>query len=462
MHILYVLNIFFLSRMKRHVCQKCPKSYHTKRELVTHEKTVHLRKMDFLCENCSAVFVDQLSLKRHSANMHNSSKKFYCNICKRGFGVRSHLNEHVNTVHGKNLKKSCEICHKILRSKRSLRIHIMSKHNREECEHQCICLKKFSTSTLLKRHLKNVHEDLKDVHGDDEPLFKNQASIISERKINDQMKPAPTSNRELRMDSHDDEVEEMFLVELEQLEKPIPIQEKQAIISRKSPLNVENHRHNSGKKRIRLRTLPGRHNCENCAMVFSHKYLLTLHMQRVHHLNSKISLHNKSITENNLVRYYQCSYCSKSLSHRNSVRRHEISHEKNQVAGKNNNNRAKIFACDKCEDKKYSRVEHLTRHQRIIHEGIQAGQCHFCDNRVFKDLPRHMVMIHSPANQTKAGKNCYSKSNFICDLCNNRSRRFKTHRSLLHHRKRNHEGASSNNLTKRKMFSCHSGVRGPS
>ena len=204
-------------------------------------------------------------------------------------------------------------------------------------------------------------------------------------------------------------------------------------------------------------------------MDFSHKYLLTLHKQRVHGLNNNSLRHNEITTENNLVRYYQCSYCSKSFSHRNSVRRHQISHQKcNQVAAKNHNindnRRAKIFACNKCKDKKYSRAEHLTRHQRIFHQGVQAGQCHFCDNKVFKDLSRHMVMIHSPQAQTKE-KNCYNSKNICsgsnviiaCDLCNNdNSRRFKTYRSLLHHRKRNHETSSNTNLTisKRKMFSC--------
>ena len=139
-------------------CQNCDKSYNTKRELVNHEKRIHLGRFDFLCELCSKSFVDQLSLKRHKANIHEPLK-YKCHICQKSrFGQRSHLNEHLSQVHG-CVRVTCEYCKKVLRDIKSKNQHVLSMHHRENCSFQCgFCSKKFCNESLLKRHEKKKHK----------------------------------------------------------------------------------------------------------------------------------------------------------------------------------------------------------------------------------------------------------------------------------------------------------------
>mgnify|MGYP001250980655 CR=1 FL=1 len=83
----------------------------------------------------------------------------------------------------------------------------------------------------------------------------------------------------------------------------------------------------------------------------------------------------------------------------------------------------KLFACEICSEKSFTRKADLKRHVQMVHEGFKPYSCEICGKSFAtrkSDLRRHIETVHE-------GKRPYK-----CELCNKgfaRKDNFKTHQA---------------------------------
>lgn len=162
-------------------CEKCDKSYISKRYLRMHMKQHMSNRLQFECEECDRKYAFRNSLIDH-VNLCHKGVTYYCDICGKSFTqkcsmtlhkekhnpdyvplvspctscdkkfyTRSGLRRHVEVAH-KNNVFVCSVCGKVFTSKWSLNEH-MNLHQ-EIKQYACdMCDKRFTKKTAAKQHM---------------------------------------------------------------------------------------------------------------------------------------------------------------------------------------------------------------------------------------------------------------------------------------------------------------------
>lgn len=136
--------------------------------------------------------------------------------------------------------------------------------------------------------------------------------------------------------------------------------------------------------------------CDLCKRTFNQFSNLTTHLKRIH-----IG-----------IRRHACSKCGKGFKSNYELKQHSITH-----TGE------KPFTCDSCK-KSFSRLCHLKRHLKSVHQGIRSHACKECGKGFISntDFKRHSI-THT------------REKPFTCDLCKKTFGRFgnlKNHIIILH------------------------------
>ena len=152
-------------------CDKCFKSFGTKRGLKHHIVIIHSNKVKpvwteadeiFKCDICNDTFRTMLLLKGHVQRVHdesNMAKPFQCSICYKHFSSEERLDHHFARVHE---LRNCEKCPYCEKQYSKLKTHIQTCNVKWqklqghrptfECPKQCG--KTFQTKEGVRRHIK--------------------------------------------------------------------------------------------------------------------------------------------------------------------------------------------------------------------------------------------------------------------------------------------------------------------
>ena len=182
-----ILAKFNLKEKCNRMCDKCGKTFHSKKHFYDHKK-VHLRKegdeslfkhcdkcdkkfacstslkehvqvfhdnIMFICELCPMTFKTTKSLKLHINQIHSTDKTFECKVCGVRKGSISNLRKH-ERVHSEP-KFQCSFCPKKLSSQQTLAAH--ERHHTGEKSFKCTrCPAAFTSNMGLAQHTKGVHK----------------------------------------------------------------------------------------------------------------------------------------------------------------------------------------------------------------------------------------------------------------------------------------------------------------
>ncbi|XP_025832298.1 zinc finger protein 664-like [Agrilus planipennis] len=103
------------------VCQHCPKTFKSGRNLKDHLRRVHSKEKKHRCPKCNKTFVDKYMLSIHQ-RWHTGDRRYKCNICSKAFIRSDGLNNHMDT-HEFHAKYDCQRCGKKFKMKRSVVRH---------------------------------------------------------------------------------------------------------------------------------------------------------------------------------------------------------------------------------------------------------------------------------------------------------------------------------------------------
>ena len=138
---------------KKHKCNICKKDFHTKKDLVRHER-IHSGEKPYQCKSCSKAFATNGNLKNHE-KIHLEEKPFTCQSCPKSFSVKQNLKRH-ETTHTGIRPFQCKTCPKSFTLKRNLKVH--EKFHTGEKPFQCQnCPKRFTLKGDLNKHNKKHH-----------------------------------------------------------------------------------------------------------------------------------------------------------------------------------------------------------------------------------------------------------------------------------------------------------------
>ncbi|XP_077286873.1 uncharacterized protein LOC143911733 isoform X1 [Arctopsyche grandis] len=133
------------SRINRHECNICFRSFALKRYLVAHMK-YHTGAKPHKCNVCFKSFTKKYIFLRHERS-HTGEKPYECDICFKSYSLKSHLVEHMKSHTGEKPHK-CNICFKSFTRKNSLVEHIQS-HTGDKPYKCDICFKSYSVKGSL-------------------------------------------------------------------------------------------------------------------------------------------------------------------------------------------------------------------------------------------------------------------------------------------------------------------------
>lgn len=134
------------------ICTICSKTFSTKKNLLNHELTFHLKKYPFICAfpNCSKAYSISSRLKVHM-HTHTNNKPYHCNECNKSFSEKGYLKTHMK-FHLPDRPFACLFCNKTYKTKGHLKDHILVQHKGIKKYECIICKKRFGRSSTLHSH----------------------------------------------------------------------------------------------------------------------------------------------------------------------------------------------------------------------------------------------------------------------------------------------------------------------
>ncbi|KAG9250861.1 uncharacterized protein F5Z01DRAFT_333160 [Emericellopsis atlantica] len=137
------------SKLKKHVCQFCPKAFSQKAHLKQHEYT-HTGEKQWKCpyEGCDYANAQKANFNTHM-NRHNGVKPHECLKCGKRFTQKGDLRNHDNTVHLKmrpfvcrmpSVEKEGHTCHKSFATRGNLKTHLNKFHSEDTQRLQDSCM----------------------------------------------------------------------------------------------------------------------------------------------------------------------------------------------------------------------------------------------------------------------------------------------------------------------------------
>ncbi|XP_041787844.1 histone-lysine N-methyltransferase PRDM9-like [Anopheles merus] len=207
----------------------------------------------FFCEYCGRGFRFK-SLKDRHTLVHTKMKKFCCEVCGRGFTQKINLTIHLRTHTGEsgNKKFTCQICEKKCIRMSELEAH-MTAHLRK-FPHVCpLCQERYSDATGLYDHFQVEHRSEMTLRELIDLLSENENAIV----ISD--KEAPSKHSAGR-----------WIVRVSRVQQDVPHggqpRAAQALL----------HKH------LPSHTLEKPYQCPHCALSYTQRVNLRVHMERKH------------------------------------------------------------------------------------------------------------------------------------------------------------------------------------
>ena len=335
----------------------------------------------------------------------------------------------------------CKICHKSYTKKEKLKYHLKKAHDEilKEFLYKCnLCTKRLAHKENLKSHLQKCHN------------------------------------------------------EVELKESLYTIEDYRCHICEKSFMDKKSLLHHNGKFH-KQDVLKRQQHCSNCGKIFKDKHALYSHNRKFHSnylckwceesfsllksLKNHISTKHKDNTDQKVPKV-QCHKCKKMIRKCN-IEKHILNHE-----------HKKDYVCPTC-GKAYGRMEHLKKHEDVIHKGIKKWptavevKCEFCGKTLHNtSIKQHIKSVHEKIKDfqcPKCGKAFSEKASlkdhdkihtgirdFGCDQCGKtyrRSDRLKNHIRVVHEGRKDYvcsdcgkSFGDSNNL-KRHSDIIHKGIK---
>uniref|UniRef100_A0A2M4B949 Putative c2h2-type zn-finger protein n=1 Tax=Anopheles marajoara TaxID=58244 RepID=A0A2M4B949_9DIPT len=154
------------SRVRRHCCPQCDKTFHHKARLKRHMDS-H-RNKSVKCEQCGESFPDGRSLMNHR-HSHTKSSKFPCTECGKTFGSRSSQQIHIR-IHTGERPYACRFCWKAFADGGTLRKHERI-HTGEKPYGCSVCTKAFNQRVVLREHIRAHHSQIDNKRGTPEQPY---------------------------------------------------------------------------------------------------------------------------------------------------------------------------------------------------------------------------------------------------------------------------------------------------
>jgi len=113
-------------KIKNQMCEHCPKSFVTKKDLEVH-LLKHSGERNYHCEICGKTFQTNGHLTVHR-RIHTGEKPYCCELCGKSFSDPSYFNQHKKEQHSKVITKyfKCEPCGKFFKREKNLKLHVMT------------------------------------------------------------------------------------------------------------------------------------------------------------------------------------------------------------------------------------------------------------------------------------------------------------------------------------------------
>ena len=156
--------------------KECGKVFKDKRDLLTHEKSIHLKIKDHPCDQCDSAFSDSKRLSRHMRLIHTIDK-VVCSFCGETFRNKHVLVKHIRRAHGDEAKYACDGCDKAFMTESGLQIHKYNHCGKDPKDYEprvkrdsvkfdkvfpCkLCSKTYPSSDSLRRHHREKHENIR-------------------------------------------------------------------------------------------------------------------------------------------------------------------------------------------------------------------------------------------------------------------------------------------------------------
>ncbi|XP_049536385.1 uncharacterized protein LOC125951529 [Anopheles darlingi] len=154
------------SRVRRHCCPQCDKTFHHKARLKRHMES-H-RNKSVKCQQCGESFPDGRSLMNHR-HSHTKSSKFPCTVCGKTFGSRSSQQIHLR-IHTGERPYACRFCWKAFADGGTLRKHERI-HTGEKPYGCSVCTKAFNQRVVLREHIRAHHSQIDSKRGTPEQPY---------------------------------------------------------------------------------------------------------------------------------------------------------------------------------------------------------------------------------------------------------------------------------------------------
>eukprot|EP01069_Polyplicarium_translucidae_P000155 Polyplicarium_translucidae@DN1087_c0_g1_i1.p1 len=170
------------------LCDRCAKTFKTRRQLTDHVNRDHRVESVFSCAHCFKSFTSKRCLTQHIRRIHdNEARRYMCDRCSRRFVAPSKLKEHMLTHTGNRFE--CNYCDKTFAHSCSAAAHTRAVHQgrREfECE---VCSVRFSKTTNLKAHMRTHTDERPFKCGTCSKAFKAQNTLTRHRVVHTGAKP---------------------------------------------------------------------------------------------------------------------------------------------------------------------------------------------------------------------------------------------------------------------------------
>ena len=442
-------------------CQYCEKSYTRKDHLVSHEKSKHIEKIEYLCKLCDyKTKASKHHLKRHVLSVHEG-KTFSCDYCDVKMRRKDFIKRHVQSVHF-SLTVKCDKCKKEFRRQDLLNLHTKFEHEGEifgHCEkckrefrrkahlrrHEKSCKGKIpetksfacnfcnyeaSKQNLIRRHILSKHEKDKDgIYTDIKPNNHNKKTIqsvdeqISEKNLEGNHEQSKNSTYKFMENINQQNV---YLIKKKTDEKKSESSKENKMKKPKS-CNMQKETGTIPKckdKQENTLFIVERFACNFCDYETSKDKSIIRHIARNHKENKMTIFDSKkkaNVNESNAYEFKYCSICEfKSKKVRNLKRHIETVHN------------IRKFKCDYCEIE-FGRKDYINKHVRSVHEG-EVFSCEHCGSKFKRKdhLKRHISNFHFAQNAKKSCNFCDFKASKRIHI---RKHVMSEHQDKLFHRK---------------------------